>query len=554
MTGLASPLRTVHRFVAKLRRRARLALAGESPHCFFDLDDRELVSRILTQCGKEPLSESPRAAAFAHGRLAFGERLYELREDLRQVFPLGLTPSQRGDFFHWFCRYGWSEMGIEPLDVLRALFEQDATPDRGLAATYLVQPEWQAKWPDALTPGGWEPFKRELAKEFHLKGRWFRRAAMPPCYFAQEPLRPGELGVNAIGLFRYTSGLQQAAQSVVDALASAGVRLSLRDVPMAHNRDGRGRTGFDGLERFPITLINTGLDLSIPEVYRLAGLHRRPGCYRIAVWWWELEQLPKDWLGRGADVDEIWAPTAFIANSLKVLGKPVFPMLPSVRLPSFEPKSKVECGLDPTRFTFLFTFDMNSRLPRKNPLGLIEAFRLAFRKSEPVELAIKVSPQERHYPEWWRELRNAAAANGITLIDRGLPRGDLLALMNATDAYVSLHRSEGFGLTMAEAMLLRKPTVATAYSGNLDFMTHENSYLVKWRPTHIEDDIPPYPKGCVWAEPDLAEAARQMRRLYDHRDEAARIAARGKEDAERILSVEASAQRMVKRLREIQPK
>ena len=97
-------------------------------------------------------------------------------------------------------------------------------------------------------------------------------------------LAAGELGVNAIGLFRYTSGLQQAAQAAVDALAGAGVRIALRDVPMAHHRDGRGRSGFTALERFPITLINTGLDLPVPEVYRLAGLHRRPSIHRIARW------------------------------------------------------------------------------------------------------------------------------------------------------------------------------------------------------------------------------------------------------------------------------
>src|SRR5262245_56546836 len=128
MTGIASPFR----LFAKIRRRARLALAGEDPRCFFDIDDRELVSRI------HPVDGSPREWAFTHGRPLFGEKLYELREDLRTIFPLGLTPAQRGDLFNWFCRYGWSEMGLEPADVLRMLCEMDATPDRGLVATYLV--------------------------------------------------------------------------------------------------------------------------------------------------------------------------------------------------------------------------------------------------------------------------------------------------------------------------------------------------------------------------------------------------------------------------------
>jgi glycosyltransferase involved in cell wall biosynthesis len=546
--SVSSPFAPARRFLAKVRRRARLALSGESPRCFFDIDDSDLVSRVMG----EPLAMSPRELAFELGDRALGEKLYELREDLRMVFPLGLTPMQRGDLLNWFCRYGWPEMNLKAADVLRVLFEQGATPDRGLVATYLVQPGWQGKWPDALTPSGWEPFKNSLAAEFKIRSRWFTRAALPPRFHSIKPLQAGELGVNAIGLFRYTSGLQQAAQSVVDALESGGVRVALRDVPMAHNRDGRSRIGFDDLERFPITIINTGLDLSVPEVYRQAGLHRRAGVYRIAAWFWELEQLPEAWLGRGAEVDEIWAPTSFIAESLRVLGKPVFPMLPAVRLPKFEAKSKAACGLDPKKFTFLFTFDMNSRLPRKNPIALIDAFRLAFAKSEPVELAIKTSPQERHYPEWWRELRSAVAMHDVKLIDRSLPRGDLLALMNAADAYVSLHRSEGLGLTMAEAMLLGKPTIATGYSGNLDFMTAENSYLVAHGMSRIEDDIPPYPKGCVWAEPSIEDAARQMRRVYDHPEERAAIAARGRADAERTLSVEASAERMIARLKQVQ--
>ncbi|HEY2910298.1 MAG TPA: glycosyltransferase, partial [Gemmataceae bacterium] len=528
----------------KARRRLALWLRGEHPRHYFDLRDGQRIAEllgILSFNGAEALQ----------GDRTRGEQLFELRDDLRREFPLGFTPAQRGDFLQWFCRYGRTETDIAPLDVLRLLFELDAAPDRGLAAAYLVQPPWQARYPNALTREGWDDFKKGLAKEYGLRGRWLRRARLPREFASQTPLNPGELGVNAIGLFRYTSGLQQAAQAAVDALVGAGVQVALRDVPMAHHRDGRGRTGFLALERHPITLINTGLDLAIPEAYRLAGLHPRAGVYRIAQWWWELEQLPDAWRDRGRDVDEIWAPTAFIASALRTLGKPVYSMLPSVRLPEFKVKSKVECGLAADRFTFLFIFDMNSRMARKNPLGLIRAFRRAFRPNEPVELAIKVSPQERFYPECWRELRAAVAENAVALIDRNLDRGELLAFLNAADAYASLHRSEGFGLTMAEAMLLGKPTIATGYSGNLDFMTDETSYLVRHERSFIEEDVPPYPKGCIWAEPSVAHAAEQMRRVFDNRAEAAAIAARGQAHVRTLLSPAAAAKRMVSRLREI---
>ncbi len=531
------------RLLRAARRRLRLALAGESRQHFFDLDDTELVNHALVSGGHPPLGAVPRTVAARDGDATRGELLYELRDDLRREIPLALTPAQRGAFLDWFCRFGWDAVETRPADLLRHLFDLDARPDRGLVASYLVQPSWQAAHPLALTPAGWEPFKRWVAAEYGISGRWLRRAALP----RDLPPAAGD-GVNLIGFFRYVSGLQQAGLGVADGLTAAGIPTGFRDVPTRTNRDGRRRDGFLGLEPHPVTVINAGLDLSVPEVYRLAGLHPRDGVYRVAVWWWELEEVPAEWHGRGRDVDEVWAPTRFIADALGVLGRPVYPMLPAVRLPAFDPLPKAYFGLAPDRFTFLFVFDMNSRLPRKNPVALIRAFRQAFAPSEPVELAIKVSPQGAFYADWWRELRSAAREAGVTLVDRNLSRAELVALMNAADAYASLHRSEGFGLTMAEAMLLGKPTVATGYSGNLDFMTPENSYLVDFTRTTIEDDTPPYPKGCVWAEPSVEHAAALLRRVYDHQDQSRAAGGRARTELQRLLSPETAGARMKARL------
>ena len=121
--SLAHPVR---RLLQKVRRRAKLFLRGESPGQFFDLDDREAIARITTSCSLMPPQSSPREAAYRDGKLERGEKLYELREDLRREIPLALTPAQRGEYFRWFCQFGWKETDIEPMDVLRALFEQDA--------------------------------------------------------------------------------------------------------------------------------------------------------------------------------------------------------------------------------------------------------------------------------------------------------------------------------------------------------------------------------------------------------------------------------------------
>ena len=527
--GFANVFGTLPRIGRRVRR--ALGRAGLA-------DEMAAVNAALAGQGLPPSDGTDGDAAAA-------ERMYELRDDVRAAIPLATTPAGRMAFVNWFLTSGRHQSGAAVADILAFLRRQDATPDRGLATAYLWNPAWQARHPLALTPGGWGEFKAWVGAEYGVRGWWLRRAALPPRFDKS----PGNgLGANVLGMFRYTSGLQQNAVAVVDALTAAGVGTSLRDIPKPFDRGDRRPEPFDGLERFPVTVIDTGLDVPVPEAYRIAGLHPRPGVYRVAVWSWELEQLPADCLDRGADVDEIWAPTTFIADAMRPYGKPVYTILTPVQLAPFTPRSKEYFGLDPAKFTFLFAFDMNSRLARKNPLALIRAFRLAFRPGEPVELALKVSPQERFFADWWAELRGAAAAGGVKLIDRSLPRGEVLALMNAADAYVSLHRSEGVGLTMAEAMLLGKPTIATAYSGNLDFMTPDDSFLVDYEPTTIAEDIPPYPKGFVWAEPSVEHAAELMRRVVDQPDETRRVAARGQASARRLFDPLAAGRKMAARL------
>ena len=132
-----------------------------------------------------------------------------------------------------------------------------------------------------------------------------------------------------------------------------------------------------------------------------------------------------------------------------------------------------------------------------------------------------------------------------------MSRDDLYGLMSAADAYASLHRSEGLGLTMAEAMLLGKPTIATGYSGNLDFMTPDNSYLVNYDRAVIAEATWPYPQGCVWAEPSVEHAAELMRHVFDNPDEAKAVGRRGRDEVTALLSPEVAGRQMAARLNEI---
>src|SRR5438876_736574 len=209
----------------------------------------------------------------------------------------------------------------------------------------------------------------------------------------------------------------------------------------------------------------------------------------------------------------------FIACALEpVMSMPVVPLMPGVELGRFTPRPRAHFGLRDDRVVFLFMFDMASVMERKNPHALLDAFARAFHRDEPVQLVLKTFRGDLH-PILIRDLRRAAEGIGALVIDEVLSREDSYALMHACDCYVSLHRSEGFGLTMAEAMLMGKPVIATGYSGNLDFMDERNSLLVDCKVVALERDVPPYKRGFRWGEPSVEHAARHLRWVYEQKVE-----------------------------------
>jgi len=470
-----------------------------------------------------------------------------------------------------------------------------------LQATYLLTPEWQRAVPHALTVFGWDELRRYLASTHGLMDQWVRRFRLTRPYRAADELRlllqarptlapsfpkdgdvvairawirshrelvmpnaqwfaelsqylPDRLSVNVLAHFRYPSGLQEAAVNVVRGLESVDVRTIRRDLPVHFPSDWSDQERYQGVELSDVTIFNGAINRFLDEYIPHAGLHLRGGVYRIAIWYWELEKLPAEWVERIEKhhlIDEVWAPTKFIADAIRShLKLPVFPMLPGLELPPFTPQPRERFGLDASKFLFLFMFDMNSDMNRKNPLGLIEAFRKAFGSRTDVQLAIKVSRGDSHRRNQ-SLLIDACRNAGVVLMDEVLPRNDVLALLNTADCYVSLHRSEGFGLTMAESMLLGKPTIGTAYSGNLDFMTSETNYLVEYERVPIVDELSFYPQGCMWADPLIEHAAQLMRRVFENRDEARRIGEAGQKSLRELLSVRSAGERMLARLREL---
>lgn len=497
-------------------------------------------------------------------------QIYAFRADLRRAHPAALLPVGRADFLCWLLIEGKKEYALRDEQIWWFLLESAEDPGREALRTYWISPDWQRKFPDLVTARRRAELQRWLMERWSLPlesirnlanggrpvpgGSLQSEASRPPlalpALIFEQNREPRANGVNVLGHFCYPSGLQTSVRGVVQALNHVGIPTSCRDVPADIHSDDPERSPYLGLEPYDISLIHVQPEPYFETCYERAGLHPRPDVRRIALWYWELEQVPKHWAHYCDAIQEVWTATRFIADALRpVVPVPVVRMLPGVQLGPMTPFNRADLHIEADRCLFLFLFDMNSIMERKNPLGLIEAYRRAFRKDDRVALIIKVA-RGREHPKEFARLTHAARKAGVLVLDEIMPRSRLHGLMRACDCYISLHRSEGFGLTLAEAMLMGKPVIGTAYSGNMDFMHQLNSLLVDYELVELRKEVYPYPAGSVWAQPAIPHAAELMRWVYEHRDEAAQLGQQAARETRELLSLEAAGRRLAERLRQ----
>jgi glycosyltransferase involved in cell wall biosynthesis len=304
--------------------------------------------------------------------------------------------------------------------------------------------------------------------------------------------------------------------------------------------------------RQDITLFCVNAD-QMPVVHEHFGPSAFAGRYNIGCWFWELERFPSRWHGAFDLVDEIWVLSDFVRNAITACtDKPVHVMPLALHSPQPAPLSRQALALPDDAFIVLASFDFNSWMTRKNPQAAIAAFRAAFPpERRDVRLLLKTINGQR-LPAALRALHDAAADDDrIEVRDGFLDRAGMWALQAACDVYLSLHRSEGFGLGLAECMALARPVVATAYSGNLQFMDADNSGLVPYRLVPLaEGDYPDW-RDQHWAEPDIAAAAALLRRLADDPAEARRLGAAARDSFARRFDTAVSAAAIRTRLGQI---
>lgn len=361
-----------------------------------------------------------------------------------------------------------------------------------------------------------------------------------------------KFGVNVVGSVTGEYGLGEGTRSTLRAMQATNIPFKVKKVEVDwHRHLDTTYTDFISEETpYLFNLVHMNPDANL---YHSIGTQYFRDRYNIGYWAWELAQIPSSWPEYFYLFDEIWTPSNYAAESLAANSPiPVITIPHSLQLPK-PCLNRERLGLPKDKFIFLFIFDFHSTLSRKNPIATIEAFKQAFGQfNQDVLLIIKFSNAEYH-PHRQEELKVAAEGwSSIRFIEGHLMKEEVQGLIYNSDCYVSLHRAEGFGLTMAESMYHGKPVIATGFSSNIEFMNVGNSFLVKYDLVTITEDEGSYFKGGVWADPDVDHAASLMRYVFENFEAAKRIGARAAQDIQSLLSPQKIGEKLRSRLEYIQ--
>jgi len=512
--------------------------------------------------GESAASANGKANGNARLRLTrLAAAIYQARPELQRYFP---DPCGRDSarFLVWLLTYGREEHNLSPHNI--------APMKEQWRSVLNALPSAPARLRYELTLRGMAAsvFVRRALNRLPLFWAKFWPARKPPAFHSESlpkpraPIseHPKEFGVNLVGYFHSETGIGQSARGAYAALRAAGVPASVycvNDPGSSSKRDqsvgslSNGSLSKDSMSGdFPYSVNLFHVNADQTDVVRRS---LDPAAYsnrhNIGYWHWELEEFPDRWIGALAPYQEIWTASNFCRTAVsRKAGIPVFciPHAIAPEVPSGMDRQYF--GLAPDRFVFLYAFDALSVMERKNPIAAIRAFEKAFVSNSQYQLVLKVNHADA-VPDHMEKLRRACSSSAIRIMDSTLTRGEMYALTQCVDCAVSLHRSEGFGLFIAEAMYFGKPVIVTNYSGNVDFTLRDNSLLVDYKLVPVGPNCKPYDAGSVWAEPDVEEAASHMRSIATNADLRARLSAAGSDFVRRFLSTEAVGQRIRQRLR-----
>lgn len=501
--------------------------------------------------------------------------IWKEREDLQAAFDLDQFGA-RLSYESWWNEHGqseypaikWSAAGLA--HALARMDDEDAPRTsqlpRFLELIARERPDLQASF-DVTTEAGrvqlaqwWNSFGgKEYPLLDCLKVQWTQdRAAHetgePPRYRAHVESEYG-FGVNVIGFPQGVLGLGEDARMAARVFQINATPVALVNAPMSG--PARLDHSVDHLLSDELKYGISLICLPAPEMVRLALEGGRKlidaPTHKIGAWPWELPHWPSAFGKVHQMVDEIWAQSRFVQSVYSRLGDtPVYHMPMAVEVPAPVDPRRERFGLPPNEFLFYLMFDGNSWLSRKNPLAGVLAFKQAFGENSPgVGLVIKAMNVRDDDPVWRAVQELTAGDSRIHIVSERLSRQDSTDFMACCDAYISLHRSEGFGRVIAEAMALGQPVVATNFSGNVDFCEPDTAFLVDGELVPLRPGDYLFSEGQYWCDPDVSVAAEQLKRVIEDGPLRERIARAGKARIERDYSVEAVARAYAQRVAEI---
>ena len=542
---------------------------GDHAEALADWLDRDGVRDHLLPEGWGELYRR-KAGGRALGRIY---SFYRRQRWLQEAYPFAFVGEQSEAFatailerFPADCEFDLDDVAMfrwlmaeRPAAGLRAMLEAPVHAGRepspllpegraALAAPFLERPFFRAELAEIERQAAATPEQRQA-----LLAR-----LRPPAVLAgirhPAPFGAPRRGVNCFGYFKSPIGLGNLSRGMVMALERAGFAVARQLQSTLEMSPDLRLDDFLGSFRHDF---DCNLFVSYPHLhYRLLESQPRAcvaGRRNVVYLAWEQRDGHPFWREVFGDFDQLWALSTFAAAAIgRACGREVLAVPAAIDFAALPPAATpLEVGLEPERCTFLYVFDANSSIERKNPAAAIAAFSRAFSPGDPVELLIKASHGGRleHRHELGR-LEAQAARSGLRVRfeTRHLARRDLLRLISAASAYVSLHRAEGFGYTLAEAMAYGVPVIATNYSGNLDFMDAHSAHLVRAREVEVAVPDGPFQRGSVWAEPDVDHAAALMRQVYENRQAARELGARGAAFVREKLAIDQIAALVAKAL------
>ncbi len=364
-------------------------------------------------------------------------------------------------------------------------------------------------------------------------------------------------GINLIGHIRSELGLGQGCRLMAKAIECTEIpflALNFDTVVTANNLDTEWEHKLTKKAVYNTNIIHVNPG-QMDVLHMMLPTDTWNKRYNIAIWLWEFEEFPEKWCKYFELVDEVWTPSSFVTKAISSKAPmPVITVPYGIYADTDLSMDRQYFGLPEDAFLFLCMYDVNSNRLRKNPNAAIEAFKKAFLpESKEVGLVVKIN--NINDIEKNILLKAVAGYGNIYIIGYNMRKTEVNSLIKSCNVFVSLHKSEGFGLVMAEAMYLGRPSVATGWSANLDFMTENNSCLVGYELEYLDKEsyYPDlYEPGQRWALPDIEQAAGYMIRLYEDVTFYNEKALQGEAEIKEHFSIQKSSEKIFARLKELE--